>query len=76
MAAGDKTKGAIRVFALVDSSVEEKTKWVNQYGHPHKSASSMFGRLAQKLYRTNIGQGQSLRTVADGTDVKTYLFKV
>lgn len=48
----------------------------NQYGHPHKAASSMFGRLAQKWYRTNIGQGQSLRTVADGNNVNTYLFKV
>lgn len=48
----------------------------NQYGHPHKAAASMFGRLAQKWYSTNGRQGQSLRTVADGTDVKAYLFKV
>lgn len=48
----------------------------NQYGHPHKAASSMFGRLAQKWYRTNSGQGQSLRTVANGSSVNTYLFKV
>lgn len=48
----------------------------NQYGHPHKAASLMFGRLAQKWYRTNSRQGQSLRTVANGTSVNTYLFNV
>jgi hypothetical protein len=33
-------------------------------------------RHAQKWYQTNHGQGQSLRTVADGSNVNTYLFKV
>jgi len=48
----------------------------NQYGHPHKSATSLFGRHAQRWYQTNHAQGQSLRTVADGSNVNTYLFKV
>lgn len=55
---------------LVSAGVE------NQYGHPHQSAKSLFKRHAEKWYQTNHGVGQSLRTVADGSSVNTYLFTV
>lgn len=53
---------------LVSAGVE------NQYGHPHASAKRLFGQYSQKWYATNYGSGQSLRTVADGTAVNTYVF--
>lgn len=55
---------------LVSAGVE------NQYGHPHQSAKSLFNRHAEKWYQTNHGEGQSLRTEADGSSVKTYKFIV
>ena len=48
----------------------------NQYGHPHQSARKLFARHAEKWYQTNYGEGQSLRTVADGKNVNTYKFNV
>lgn len=47
----------------------------NKYGHPHKSAMTLFNQYSEKCWRTNFDKGQSLRTVADGSEVNTYLFK-
>jgi len=55
---------------LVSAGVE------SQYGHPHESAKTLFRTYALKWYATNVGDGQSLRTVADGINVSTYKFNV
>jgi beta-lactamase superfamily II metal-dependent hydrolase len=48
----------------------------NQYGHPGAGAQRLFSAHSEKWYMTNHGKGQSLRTVADGKTVSTYLFVV
>jgi len=47
----------------------------NQYGHPHPSALALFKKHSEIWYRTNFEKGRSLRTVADGLEVKTYVFQ-
>lgn len=48
----------------------------SQYGHPGLAAQRLFGAHSEKWYSTNSGKGQSLRTIADGKTVSTYLFVV
>lgn len=48
----------------------------NQYGHPDREATALFGKYAQHCYSTSDGGGQSIRTVLSGADVKSYLFTV
>jgi competence protein ComEC len=47
----------------------------NQYGHPDKEAFALYNAFATNVYQTNYGQGQSLKTVADSTGIKTYKFE-
>jgi beta-lactamase superfamily II metal-dependent hydrolase len=46
----------------------------NQYGHPDAEATKLFAAHAQKYFATSYGEGQSLKTVADGTGINTYKF--
>jgi competence protein ComEC len=46
----------------------------NQYGHPDAEATRLFAAYTGDYYSTNYGQGQSLKTVASATEVKTYKF--
>jgi len=48
----------------------------NQYGHPEPAAQRLFGAHSEKWYSTNSGKGQSLRTIADGKTISTYLLVV
>jgi beta-lactamase superfamily II metal-dependent hydrolase len=48
----------------------------NSYGHPHPEATMLYQRHAHKYWRTNYGEGQSLRTSVMPAGVNTYLFKV
>jgi hypothetical protein len=47
----------------------------NQYGHPDEEARLLYNQLATKVYQTNLGKGQSLKTVANRDGVATYLFE-
>lgn len=55
---------------LVSAGVE------SQYGHPHPEAKQLFRQYATEWYCTANGEGQSLRTVADGKSVKNYKFSL
>ncbi|MRW85673.1 hypothetical protein GJ698_16455 [Pseudoduganella sp. FT26W] len=46
----------------------------NEYGHPHSEAITLFNKHASKYFRTNYGDGQSLRTVITDKEPVTYLF--
>jgi len=46
----------------------------NQYGHPDHEATKLFSEYADEYYATNGGGGQSLKTIADCSGVKTYKF--
>jgi len=48
----------------------------NQYGHPDAEATRLFATYAEEHYSTSTGDGQSLKTVATGQEVKTYKFSV
>lgn len=48
----------------------------NSYGHPHPDATALYQKHAENFFRTNYGDGQSLRTSVTPAGVKTYLFKV
>jgi beta-lactamase superfamily II metal-dependent hydrolase len=48
----------------------------NSYGHPHAEAVTLYQRHAQKFWRTNYGEGQSLHTSVTPAGINTYLFKV
>lgn len=48
----------------------------SQYGHPHPAATKLFRMHAKEWYSTNHGEGQSIRTVADGVNVKSFKFSV
>jgi beta-lactamase superfamily II metal-dependent hydrolase len=47
----------------------------NQYGHPDKEAQALYGMFATKVYQTNSGKGQSLKTVATSDEITTFLFE-
>jgi beta-lactamase superfamily II metal-dependent hydrolase len=47
----------------------------NAYGHPHAEATTLYQRHAQNYFRTNLGEGQSLRTVALPGSISTYVFR-
>lgn len=66
-----KALGLIRPHTILVSAGVD-----NQYGHPHQSAKALFRQYAQHWYQTNHGEGQSLKTVADGREVKSYVFSV
>jgi beta-lactamase superfamily II metal-dependent hydrolase len=46
----------------------------NQYGHPDADAVYIFREHADKVFQTNVGYGQSLKTVIDSSGVNTYKF--
>lgn len=48
----------------------------NQYGHPDAEAVRLFEANAKKVYLTNFGEGQSLKTVVSGQSLETYKFTV
>lgn len=47
----------------------------NQYGHPDQATVQLFKRVANNVYSTNWGDGQSLVTEVSATGTKTLLFK-
>ena len=53
---------------LISAGVE------NQYGHPDAEATKLFAEYASKHFATCWGDGQSLKTVVDASDVNTYKF--
>lgn len=46
----------------------------SQYGHPHQSALALYMKNARKVFQTNTGEGQSLRTELTGSAINTYKF--
>lgn len=46
----------------------------SQYGHPHAKAVGLFRAHAHEYWCTNTGEGQSLKTVVDGGQTKTFKF--
>lgn len=46
----------------------------NQYGHPDLEAVQIFDKHADKVFQTNCGQGQSLKTVIASSGVNTYKY--
>lgn len=55
---------------IISAGVESK------YGHPHIEAVKLFKAHAKNHYRTNMKEGQSIRTEADGKQVNSYKFSV
>jgi beta-lactamase superfamily II metal-dependent hydrolase len=46
----------------------------NQYGHPDAEATRLFAAYADKYHSTSYGDGQSLKTVVEVKEVKTFKF--
>jgi beta-lactamase superfamily II metal-dependent hydrolase len=47
----------------------------NAYKHPHVEALRVYKAHATNVHSTNDAKGQSIRTVADGQTVKSYVYK-
>ncbi|MGP0105060.1 hypothetical protein, partial [Rhodoblastus sp.] len=54
---------------LISAGVE------NAYGHPDAEALKIFNSVAQKVWQTNVGEGQSIRTEVVASGVKSFLYK-
>ena len=48
----------------------------NSYDHPDREAMTIFNSVANKVYSTNHGEGQSLRTVILENSVNTYKYEI